>query len=750
MTEATKAFQFQVTGLDCAGCAQSVESGVSQLAGVETCNLTFTTAKLRVTGSVSAETVADKVRALGYDVAPMMETPVAVSAPEPLPSFWRYLWQRRETQFALLGALLILPGLIVVELLGREMLLIDLLSLLAMLAAGWPIARSAWRGLLNRDININVLMTIAAIGAVIIGAYTEAGMVMVLFALSEALEGYTGNRARHAIRSLLETAPSEATVIARNGLPVSPLQVSITELRVGDLVRVRPGERIPMDGTVRTGQSAVNQASITGESMPIDKGVGDEVFAGSVNGEGVVTIEVTRLAADNTISRMIRLVEEAQEQRAPVQRFVDQFARYYTPAVVVLAALVATLPPLFFQQPFWNPTPDSFGWLYRGLALLVVACPCALVISTPVSLISAITNAARRGVLFKGGAFLEVLSRVRAVALDKTGTVTAGTPTVVAIRSTACAEMTPIGSDDCAACDDLLALASAVEEQSEHPLARAVVSASKQRGLHQRYAPAQAVTALTGRGVTGTVAGRQVTIGSHAYFDATFGHAPDHCHAATDDAQRGYTPMLVSVDGVYHGAIAVADTVRTSSRTAVQELRAAGIDTVVMLTGDNQGTAQTIGAQVAVTDVRAELLPEDKLTAIRELQAAHGSVAMVGDGINDAPALAAANVGIAIGGATGTAQAMETADVTLMSDDLRQLPFAVKLSQAAMRTIRTNVALSIGIKFAFLVIVLLGWGTMWMAVLADMGTSLLVTLNGMRLLGFGGKMSEGPFSSGTT
>jgi Cd2+/Zn2+-exporting ATPase len=492
-----------------------------------------------------------------------------------------------------------------------------------------------------------------------------------------------------------------------------------------------------MDGRVCTGQSAVNQAAITGESLPIDKTVGDDLFAGSINGEGVLTLEVTHLAADNTISRMIRLVEEAQEKRAPVQRFVDQFARYYTPAVVALAALVATVPSLFFGQPFWNPDAETFGWLYRGLALLVVACPCALVISTPVSLISAITNAARQGVLFKGGAFIEALSRVRAIALDKTGTITAGRPAVVAIRSTSCAEMTPIGSDDCPACDELLALASAVEEQSEHPLARAVVSAAEQRGLHQRYAPAQAVSALTGRGVTGLVDGRQVTIGSHTYFDATFGHTADHCSAATNDAQRGYTPLLVSVDGRYRGALAVADTVRTNSQRAVQQLKTAGMTAVIMLTGDNHGAAQTIGAQVGVTDVRAELLPADKLMAIRELQATHGAVAMVGDGINDAPALAAADVGIAIGGATGTAQAMETADVTLMSADLRQLPFAVKLSRAAMRTIRTNVALSIGIKLAFLVVVLLGWGTMWMAVVADMGTALLVTLNGMRLLRFG-------------
>ncbi len=770
---AEQTLQFAIGGMDCAGCAQSIATAVRQLEGVEQCELNFTTAKLRVGGSVAPATVMGQVRALGFEITP--STPYAAPPPvEPLPNFWRYLWQRGETRLALLGALLILPGLIFTEFLGREYGWVNLLSLVAMLLAGLPVARSAWRSLrVNRELNINVLMTIAAVGAVVIGAYTEAGMVMVLFALSEALEGYTGNRARHAIRSLLSTAPSVATVIGRTTTDdiqscdegcscandpithhelritatqaylrrvhhvsrITPHELPITDLRIGDLLLVKPGERMPMDGQVSKGASAVNQAAITGESLPVEKAVGDELFAGSINGEGVLEVTVTHLAADNTISRMIRLVEEAQERRAPVQRFVDQFARWYTPAVVIIAAIVAILPPLLLGQPFWNPDAETFGWLYRGLALLVVACPCALVISTPVSLISAITNGARHGVLFKGGAFLEQLSRVRTVALDKTGTITAGQPKVVAVRTVDCQSFTPI-EENCAACDDLLALASAVEGQSEHPLAKAIVGAATERGLANRYTDVNSVTALSGRGVTGLVDGRHVLIGSHAYFDTMVGHGDDHCQAATGDADQGYTSMLLSVDGAYRGAIALADSVRPSSRAAISQLKAAGIEQVVMLTGDNQGAAHSIGSQVGVTDVRAELLPADKLAAIRSLQREYGPVAMVGDGINDAPALAAADVGIAIGGATGTAQAMETADVTLMNADLRGLAFAVRLSRAAMRTIRINVALSIGIKLAFLVVVLLGWGTMWMAVVADMGTSLLVTLLGMRLLGF--------------
>ncbi|HMQ30425.1 MAG TPA: heavy metal translocating P-type ATPase, partial [Chloroflexaceae bacterium] len=407
------------------------------------------------------------------------------------------------------------------------------------------------------------------------------------------------------------------------------------------------------------------------------------------------------------------------------------------PAVVVLALLVAALPPLLFGQPFWNPAPEEFGWLYRGLALLVVACPCALVISTPVSLVSALSTAARNGVLIKGGAYLEALSKVRAVAFDKTGTLTAGQPTVVAVRAAACSDPAAAALGHCSACDEVLALASAVERRSEHPLAHAIVTASAQRGLEGRMPVAEGVTALVGRGVAGRVGGQEVLIGSHGHFDRAIAHDPAHCAEATREAALGHTPVMVGVAGSYRGTITLADTVRASSREAVAQLKALGLRAVVMLTGDQQATAERIGAAVGVTDVRAELLPEQKVGAVEALQREYGPVAMVGDGINDAPALATASVGIAIGGSHGgTNQAMETADVTLMSDDLRQLPFAIGLSRAAMRTVGVNIAFSIGIKLVFLALVLAGMGTMWMAVLADVGPSLLVTLNGMRLLGY--------------
>ncbi len=743
MTTTTPELTFMISGMDCAGCARTVESGVAQLPGVQFCELSFTSERLRVRGEVAREAIVQRVRDLGYDVAEPAQGRAAPAAPAPAPGFLGYMWGRLETRMALLGALLVLPGIVLHEILGWDAVWIDAMALLAMALTIGPVARSAWRGLtLSRELNINALMTIAAVGAVVIGAYVEAGLVMVLFALGEALEGYTASRARHAISSLMEVVPQTAIRLSSTCCGSGcEERVAVGELQLGDIIVARPGERIPMDGTVRAGSSAVSQAPITGESRLIEKEPGDEVFAGSINGEGSLEINVTHLAADTTIARMVRLVEEAQERRAPVQRFVDRFAKYYTPAVVLLALLVAAVPPLLFGLPFWNPASGEFGWLYRGLALLVVACPCALVISTPVSLVSAMSAAARGGVLIKGGSALEALSKVRAVAIDKTGTLTAGRPAVVAVRAVDCPEP-GAALGHCAACDDLLALAGAVERRSEHPLAHAIIAASAERGLDARLPAAEGVTALVGRGVSGLVGGREVLVGSHRHFDGAIIHDPAHCAAARQDALAGHTPVMVSVEGGYRGTITLADTVRASSREAVAQLRAMGLRAVVMLTGDQQATAERIGAEVGVTEVRAELLPAQKVAAVEALQRQYGPVAMVGDGINDTPALATASVGVAIGGAHGgTNQAMETADVTLMSDDLRQLPFALGLSRAAMATVAANVALSIGIKLVFLALVFVGLGTMWMAVLADVGTSLLVTLNGMRLLSYRGRPS---------
>lgn len=750
MTTESTELRYQITGMDCASCARSVETGVAKLDGVQSAAINFTTGTLRVEGAIPPERVVARVRELGYDVA----EPAAGRQPEaagdephshlhdhagedqPAGNLLRYLWQRWDTRLALIAALLIIPGLLFDELLpglGIETPLFAAMSVLAMVLAGYPIARSAIRTLrVNHEITINLLMTIAAVGAVIIGAYTEAGLVMVLFALGEALEGYTANRARDAVSGLSALAPSEA-MVARDGREE---RVPVGELRLGDRIIVMPGERLPMDGRVLAGASAVDQAPITGESRLVEKNPGDDVFAGSVNGHGVLEVEVTHLAEDNTISRMVSLVAEAQERRAPAQRFVDRFARVYTPAVIIVALLVAIIPPLFFDAPFWNPSPTEQGWLYRALALLVVACPCALVISTPVTLISAISNGAHNGILVKGGAFLEELSRVQAIAFDKTGTITRGKPAVISVHAADCDETSggpePIAgavAPDCDACDELVALAAAVERRSEHPLAAAVVAEAAARGVDERYPAGEDVAALAGRGISGQVNGRTVTIGSHAYFEDDATHDPHHDDIAGADA-AGLTTMIVH-DGAYRGYLTLADTLREGSREAMTELLGLGVRPLVMLTGDHAATAERVAADVGLTDVRAGLLPADKVAAVEALRAEHGHVAMVGDGINDTPALAAASVGLALG---RTAQALETADVVLLGDDLRQLPFVLRLARAAMNTVRFNVALSIAIKLVFFVLVLIGSGTMWMAVLADVGTSLLVTANGMRLL----------------
>jgi Cd2+/Zn2+-exporting ATPase len=624
----------------------------------------------------------------------------------------------------------------------------------AIVSGGVFIFRKAWSSLrYNRELDINVLMTLAVVGAMLIGEWAEAAVVVFLFSLGEALEGYTMDRARNAIRSLMSLAPAEATVLrpcldcaghlgqplpgggAYEGGPCPwcephELAVPVEELAIGEVVLVRPGERIPMDGVVLAGRSAVNQAPITGESLPVDKAPGDEIFAGSINGNGALELHITRLAADNTLSRLIHMVEQAQAQKAPAQRWIDRFARVYTPAVVAIAAAVAVLPPLLFGQPLLD-TASQTGWLYRALTLLVIACPCALVISTPVSIVSAISAAARHGVLVKGGVHLETLARVRVVAFDKTGTLTLGRPALTDAHCTVHAG--EIG-EICAACDDVLALAAAVERRSEHPLATAVVQAAEARSLNGRYATALEVEALAGQGVSGQVNGARVAISSHRRIhELNLSHDDAFCSRVQRVEAAGQTTMLLHDEEGIRGYLAVADQVRPGSAAAVAGLKAAGIERVVMLTGDNARTAQAIATQAGIDEVRANLLPGDKVNAVEALLAERGAVAMVGDGVNDAPALARATVGIAMGGA-GSDQALETADIALMGDDLRLLPFLVRLSRQTRRVILQNVGFSLAIKALFLALALAGMATLWMAVFADVGASLLVILNGMRLL----------------
>jgi Cd2+/Zn2+-exporting ATPase len=632
-----------------------------------------------------------------------------------IPGFVRFILSKRETTMTAVAGLLTLLGL-ALAVVGAPPWSRTALFAAAIVVGGIPVARHAFQELwLSRRLGINTLMVIAVVGAAFMGEWAEAAIVVVLFSLGEALEGYATEQARGVLDSLLDLAPPVALKL----LPAGDTQeVAVEQLAVGDWVLVRPGDRASVDGVVRAGKSAVDQAPITGESVPVDKKPGDEVFAGTINTTGALEVEVTRLAADNTLSRTVALVREAQSRQAPVQRFIDRFARVYTPAVAGVAALVAVVPPLVFGQPFWG----SHGWLMRALQMLVIACPCALVISTPVSLVSAMTNAASRGVLIKGGRYLEALSRVRAFALDKTGTLTEGRPVVAEVVEVCTCGECP---EDCG-----LQHAASLEAQSSHPLARALLAEAAARGV--TVSSAQNVTVLSGRGVEGIVNDQQVTVASHAHFDEYIPHQASVCQLADEMAAQGKTVILVRHDDEVCALFGVADVPRDNARQAVADLKARDDVRIVMLTGDNPTVAAEIGRQVGVDEVRAGLLPEEKVSAVAALAEEYGTVAMVGDGVNDAPALARADVGIAMGGA-GSAQAMETADVVLMGDDLAQLPFIVRLSRKTRAIVTANIAFALAVKAVIFALATAGLATLWMAVVADVGASLAVILNGMRL-----------------
>lgn len=706
---------FSIAGLTCTDCATRVEAEVSRVDGVSHCQADLATGELTVSftqPSAPTEAIASAVRKAGYTfVTDEREGGSAIVG------FARFILSKHETTLTAVAGLLTLLGLMIG---GAPPWSQTALFAAAIIVGGAPVARHAAQELwLSHSLGINALMVIAIAGAAFIGEWAEAAIVVVLFSLGEALEGFAAERARGALDSLLDLAPP----VALRLLPTGEIEKTpIEKLAVGDRVLVRPGDRVSADGVVRTGHSAVDQAPITGESMPVEKGPHDIVFAGTINTSGALEIEVTHPAAENTLSRMVALVQEAQSRQAPVQRFIDRFARVYTPAVTVAAALVATVPPLLLGQPFWG----EHGWLMRALQMLVIACPCALVISTPVSLVSAMTNAASRGVLIKGGRYLEVLSRAKAFALDKTGTVTAGRPVTTDV----------IEVCSCGTCIENCGLqhAAALELQSSHPLAQALLAEAQARQV--AVPPAQDVTVLNGRGMEGTVNGRRVTVASHAHFDEHVPHVKSVCCTANELADQGKTVILVRHDDEVCSVFGVADKPRPNSRQAIADLKASGLYTV-MLTGDSPAVAEEIGRQVGVDGVRAGLLPEEKVSAIATLEKEYQVVAMVGDGVNDAPALAQADVGIAMGGA-GSAQAMEAADVVLMGDDLGQLPFIVWLSRKTNRTVRTNIALALAVKAAIFVLAVAGLATLWMAIVADVGTSLAVILNGMRLRRAGG------------
>jgi Cd2+/Zn2+-exporting ATPase len=746
-----------ITGMDCADCALKLEKAIGQMQGVKRCQINFSTARMTLAidpQQASLSAIKSRIRNLGYEVSHLPTEPSPRAGDQGPRELTRLMKRPQDIRTWVAGGLIILA--FAASLVHVPSPYAQALYGLAIVIGGYPIARKGIGTLrINRTLDMNFLMTIAVLGAAAIGELAEGAWVVFLFSLGEALEGYTLNRARQSIRSLMSLTPAEAIVLrpcldcaGHRGQPLpngdvytsgpcpwcgdSEHRVPVESLTIGDRILVKAGERIPMDGRITKGHSAVNQAPITGESVPVDKGPGDEVFAGTINGNGVLEIEVTRLAADNTLSRMIRMVEEAQEQKAPIQRWIDTFAHYYTPAVIIAAMAVAAVPPLLFDQPFLDLPTGTHGWLYRALALLVIACPCALVISTPVSIVSAISTAARNGVLIKGGAYLEAIGQVAALAFDKTGTLTEGRPVLQHIYSrggNGCC----IAAEACPNCAELLALAAAVERRSEHPLAQAVVEGARVRGVAEAYTAAEEVAVLAGRGIRGRVNGEIVTVGSHRYFDMEYPHDPEFCRLVNQAEQAGQTTMLVHDGQQVRGYLSVADQARANSRLVVNQLKEAGIRHLVILTGDNSPTAQAIAHGLGIDEVHSNLLPEDKVAVVKGLSARYRGVAMVGDGVNDAPALAAATVGIAMGGA-GTAQVLEIADIVLMADNLDKLPWVIRLSQATQGVIRQNVAFSLAMKGLFLTLALSGLATLWMAVFADVGTSLLVILNGMRLL----------------
>ena len=588
------------------------------------------------------------------------------------------------------------------------------LALLSIATGGLGTLKKGWIALKTFTLNMNFLMSVAMIGAVAIGEWPEAAVVIFLFALAELIETLSLERARNAVRGLMAMAPETATVRLENGAWV---ERPAAQIQVGQTLRVKPGERIPLDGVVTTGASAVNQAPITGESMPVEKAAGDAVFAGTVNERGAFEFRVTANTGGTTLDRIIHTVQEAQGQRAPTQRFVDQFARYYTPAVVAFAVLVALIPPLFFGAAFLD-------WFYKALVMLVIACPCALVISTPVTVVSGLAAAARHGILVKGGVHLENGRRIKAVALDKTGTLTHGRP-----------QLTDVVPLNARPADELLQLAASVDAHSEHPVAAAIVAAWQEPG--RPLLDVNAFEALAGRGAKGTVAGQLYYVGNHRLVEELAVCGP-HVEEVLQRLEReGKTAVVLVTEREPLCVFGVADTVRGHSAEAIRDLHALGVVSV-MLTGDNRTTARAIADQVGIDDARGDLLPEDKLAAIDELIARHGEVGMVGDGINDAPALARASIGFAMG-AAGTDTAIETADVALMDDDLRKLPRFIELSRRTSHVLWQNISLALGIKAVFFALALAGQATLWMAVFADMGASLLVVGNGLRLLRAGRK-----------
>ncbi len=697
LNEKKKMKTYVIEGMDCGACAKSLENHMRNVPSVREVNVHFSTGKMQIDHKNSIEEIKKEVEKAGYKAT-------FVSSPRQTVEKGKHQGES--------GRLIVSGILIALGFLGSYAGVSDMVTTLlyaaAIVMSGYKPAKSAYYAIKSRSLDMNVLMSIAVVGAALIGEWLEGATIVWLFALGAALQTRSIEQTRQSIRNLMDLAPPEAWVKEEGEV----VKKAVEEISVGQIIVVKPGEKIPLDGDITAGQSSVNQAPITGESIPVDKEMGDPVYAGTINENGSLEIRVTKLLEDTTISKIIHLVEEAQEKKAPTEAFVDKFASIYTPIVFIGALLVMVVPP-FFGFGSWNE------WFYKGLELLVIACPCALVISTPVAIVSAIGNAAKNGVLIKGGTFLETAGHLRAIAFDKTGTLTEGKPAV----STVLPFTVPK--------EQLLSIAATLEEYSTHPIAKSIVQYARENSISSLKG--EDFKSITGKGVQGVIDGKVYYAGNVKLFSEIGTPFGDSLEQIERLQKEGKTIVIIGTENEVCGVIGVADTIRPSAVSSLNHLQEIGISQVVMLTGDNEGTAKMIASQSGVNRYFAELLPEDKVNAIKQLQQEGYKTAMVGDGINDAPALATADLGIAMGGA-GTDTAMETADIVLMADNLEKLPYTIALSQKALSIIKQNIWFSLIVKAIALLFIFPGWLTLWMAVLSDTGAALLVILNSLRLV----------------
>lgn len=689
---------YELQGLTCAHCAQKFEDNIRKIATVEDVSVNFSASKVSVKGDVTVEQL---------EAAGAFENIKVIPEKAPLPEKIPF-WQKRENKAVLFSLTILIIGCIAHVTFGSSHPVTIALFIVAILVGGYDLFKAGLKNLFSFYFDMKTLMTIAIIGAALIGEWIEGAVVVILFAISEALEAYSINNARQSIKKLVTLAPKEATVL-KDG---QQMKVHVDDINIGDIILVKPGEKIAMDGIVTDGNTAVNQAPITGESLPVLKKVGDEVFAGTLNEEGAIHVQVTKRVEDTTLAKIIHLVEEAQTKKAPAQKFVDQFAKYYTPAILLLAIFVAIVPPLLIGA-------DWSKWIYLGLATLVVGCPCALVISTPVAIVTAIGNAAQRGILIKGGAFLEEAGRLRALAFDKTGTLTIGKPVVT--------EAIAFTGDE----TELFRIAAGIEQASQHPIAGAILAEAAKRGI--TVPEAKYFLSKAGKGASAWIDGHYCAIGNAAFFADNMYLSKEMLEHAEDLQAKARTVMFVVRDQQFIGIIAVADEIRQEAKSMIQRLKDLHLKKFIMLTGDNEKTASAYAQEIGIDTVRSNLLPEDKVEVIEELRATYRSVGMIGDGVNDAPALACSSLGIAMG-AGGTDVALETADIVLMDDDLKKIPETIALSRKTLRIIQQNIALAFGMKVFALALVIPNLLTLWIAVLADVGATLIVVLNSMRLI----------------